>query len=131
MGILDNLRTKRERQPVEALAILKPENPVNYDSVLDYLAGLSEEDYKKITKVTGIYREANRKAATVLDVEDQPTSALVEPKPSEDEIDQALDSMLDEPDLATAFLEDDEQPEPAPKKAQAPSASTKVTVSEE
>lgn len=131
MGFKDKIFGKqREPQAVELPALLKPENPVNYDSVLDYLVGLSKEDYDKITKVTGIYREANRKAATVLNVEDQPTSTLVEEKLSEDELEAGLDSLLiaDQDDLKDALLNNPDEPEN--KKQQAPSKSKKITVNE-
>lgn len=130
MGILDKLRGERKANPVELPALLKPENPVNYDSVLDYLVGLSKEDYDKLIKVTGIYRDANKKAASVLDVEDQPTTTLVDEKQSEEEIDQALDGLLEaNPDDLKAALENEEVDE-KPKKIQAPSNERKITVNE-
>jgi hypothetical protein len=131
VGILDKLGKKRKANPVELPALLaKDANPVNYDSVLDYLVGLSEEDYKKICKVTGIYREANKKAATVLNVEDQPTTSLVEDKLTDEEIDESLDQLLETPadDLKEAIVNQAVADEP--KKVQAPSKETKITVND-
>lgn len=128
---LDKLFSKREKRPVELPKLVTQEqNPVNYDSVLDYLVGLSEEDYKKMCKVTGIYREANKKAATVLNVEDQPTSSLVEDKLTDDEIEDGLDALLiaDTDDLKEAI--ENQPPIEDVKKPQAPSKETKVTVNE-
>lgn len=129
MGILDNFRGKREKQAVELPKLVTHEqNPVNYDTVLEYLVGLSEEDYKKMCKVTGIYREANKKAATVLDVEDQPTSTLVEEKLTDDEIDEGLDALLeaDKDDLKNAIANQPQAEEP--KKTQAPAK--KITIND-
>ena len=105
-------------------------NPVNYDSVLDYLVGLDAKEYDKLLKVAVIYRDANKSAAKVLGVKDQPTTKLKDDTPTDDELDEALDGLLEtHPDdlkvaLATA-------PEPTePKKEQAPSKDKKITVNE-
>lgn len=117
---------KRERKLRELPAIMTADNPVNYDSVLDYLVGLGGREYDKLLKVATIYREANKDAAKVLGVKDQPTTQLKDEKPTEDEIDKGLDDMLNSDDLD--YLEDDVPPAPEPKKEQSPSKETKVTV---
>jgi hypothetical protein len=44
MGIFN----RKQQKLVELPALLtQPEDPVNYNSVLDYLVGLSDTDYKK------------------------------------------------------------------------------------
>lgn len=108
----------REKPEPKLAGVLGKEEPaVNYNSVLDYLTGLSAQDYNKITRVAVIYRNANKEAAKIIGVKDEPTQPLLEPKPTDEEIDQALDDTL-----AGNFLEDD-LPESKPKKEQA--ASTK------
>lgn len=124
------LNKKREKQPVELPAILQPENPVNYDSVLDYLVGLDAKEYDKLLKVAVIYRDANKSAAKVLGVKDQPTTKLKDDKPTDDEMDSALDDLLetDPADLKDALV--NSEPKPDVKKEQSPSKSTKITVNE-
>lgn len=118
---------KRVKEPTELPTVLQPEDPVNYSSVLDYLVGLSKDDYQKMIKVTGVYRDANHKAAGILDVEDQPTSTLKTDEPTDDEVDSVLDGMLeaDPADLQAAILADEP---PKPTKPQAPSKETKIEI---
>ena len=121
MDIFKRNRTKESKVMPEAL---KPVDPVNYNSVLDYLVGLSPDDYKKMTKSADIYRKANKDVANILDVEDKPTTQLIEPKPTDDELDEALDEVLDNP---LAFIEDGpESPKPAKEQA----STKKIDVSE-
>lgn len=110
--------------PIPA-ALVKPDEPVNYSSVLDYLVGLSKDDHAKIIQVTDIYREANEKAAAVLGVEDQPTTMLKQ-EPNGDAIDDALDDALNTDHLD--FIAEDTPAEAEAKKEQAPSASKKIDV---
>lgn len=83
------------------------EPAVNYNTVLDYLVGLSRYDYDKILKVSGIYRTANKEAARVLGVKDEPSTAIKE-QPAPEQVEPS--DMLQDPDdeLAAAFLTDDE-----------------------
>ena len=39
---------------------------IDYNEVLDYLTGLTDEDYEKLIKVANIYRRANRQVLDVL-----------------------------------------------------------------
>lgn len=91
------------------------ESPVNYSSVLDYLIGLSRSDYDKLYKVSTIYRVANKDAAKVLGVKDEPTTALKDeedaPAPQPEAADdsdeeKALDDFLADDDELGEFLED-------------------------
>lgn len=122
---------KREKQQVELpAAIMADDNPVNYDSVLDYLVGLDGKEYDKLLKVAVIYRDANKSAAKVLGVKDQPTTKLKSDTPTDEEMDNALDGLLEThpDDLKDAILNAPEKPEA--KKEQAPSKETKITVNE-
>lgn len=119
MGILDNFKRKSaDRSPVVVPEAMKVQDPVNYNSVLDYLVGLSPEDFKKMTKSAEIYRKANKDVASLIGVEDEPTTSISTEKPeiSDDDFDAMLSADKDE--LATAFLED-EIPTDTKKKPQA------------
>lgn len=111
MGIFDR---KKKSTLTELPAVLtKEDDPVNYNSVLDYLVGLSRAEYDKLQKVSVIYRNANKDAAKILGVKDEATVELQPPKPSDEEIDKALDDSL-----AGDFIDDDPEP-PKPTKSQA------------
>lgn len=128
--MLEGLFGKRKRdanEPVSIPAAMQPEDPVNYNSVLDYVVGLSDKDYKKLTASAEIYRDANKKVAKLLGIKDEPTTTISTERP---EIgDDELDAMLAaEPgDLAAAFI-DDAPVSPKPKKAQ--STERKIEVKE-
>lgn len=113
------LRNKEAKKPVVIPEAMRPEDPVNYNSVLDYLVGLSDKDYKKMTGSVDIYREANKKVAKLIGVKDEPTTSIVTEKPeiTDDELDEML--ATDGKELAAAFIEDDKHPALKPTKAQA------------
>lgn len=118
--MLEGLFGKRKRgatEPVSIPAVLQPEDPVNYNSVLDYVVGLSDKDYKKLTASAEIYRDANKKVAKLLGIKDEPTTTISTEKPeiSDDELDAMLSAQPGE--LTTAFI-DDAPVSPKPKKAQ-------------
>lgn len=76
----------------------------NYESALNYLIGLSDEEYAKVCKVADIHRKAYQESAGVLGAANEPTTFITPPEPPE-----APKSFLDdEPD----FLVDDK---PKPK----------------
>lgn len=127
MGVRDKLFGKRVAMPEPMPAILEPQNPVNYDSVLDWMLGLSDKDYKKMLEVVNIYRTANKDAAKVLKVKDEPTTQLVSNNPTEQEIDDSLDDLLEMDDETLKATITAEEPE-APKKLQSPSNHKKVSV---
>lgn len=79
---------------------IEPET-VNYDSVMEWLVGLSDADYDKIVLTAPVYRNANNDAAKVLGKPNEPTTFIDPP--------QLLD------DDSPAFLED--APKPKGKKA--------------
>jgi len=86
---------KKRKETVELPPVLMDqEDPVNYNTVLDYLVGLSKPDYEKMLKVSGIYRQANKEAARVIGIKDEPTVSLLTEKPSDEEIEDALDTAL-------------------------------------
>jgi len=116
--------SKREPQQVDIPAIMQPEEPVNYNSVLDYLVGLSDKDYRKMTGSAEVYRKANKDVAKIVGIKDEPTHTLLPEKPSEEQIDAELDGLLEtHPDDLRAALENEPTAE-KPHKAQ--SATTKV-----
>lgn len=125
MGLLDKLKGQRRAQPVELPAIVQPEDPVNYNSVLDYLIGLNDKDYKKMTSSVEIYRKANKDVAKIIGIKDEPTHTLLPEQPTDQEIDDGLDDLLaaDGDALKTAFIED--EPTPPAKKPQAPTKKEK------
>jgi len=127
--VLEGLFGKRKRgatEPVSIPAALQPEDPVNYNSVLDYLVGLSGDDFKKMTKSAEIYRKANKEVAELIGVADEPTTSITTERP---EIEDAeLDAMLAAPadELAQAFIDD----EPATKAKKKQSPEKKIEVKE-
>lgn len=77
---------------------------VDYNSALDWLTGLSDEDYKKVCTVAEIYRKAQADAAEALGVENTPTTFITVPV---DETVQTMDGKVYPVDGAT-ILDDDE-----------------------
>lgn len=122
MGLKDKIfGSKRVPQQVEIPAIMQPEDPVNYNTVLDWLLGLSDKDYKTMLDVVNVYREAGKTTAKLLKIKDQPTTALLPTAPSDEQIDSELDGLLEtHPDDLRAALEADGEAEKA-KKKQTPS----------
>lgn len=112
----------RKKKPLTELpsVLTKEDDPVNYNSVLDYLVGLSRAEYDKLNKVSSIYRNANKEAAKILGVKDEATVELQPPKPTDEEIDKALDDSL-----AGDFITD--EPE-APKPVKAQAAEKKIEI---
>lgn len=121
MGLKDTIfGKKREPQKVEIPAIMQPEDPVNYNSVLDWLLGLSDKDYKTMQEVVNVYRDAGKTTAKLLKIKDQPTTALLPTAPSEEQIDSELDGLLEtHPDDLRAAFEAESAEEPAKKKTPA------------
>jgi len=120
-NVLEGLFGKRKRgvtEPVSIPAAMQLEDPVNYNSVLDYVVGLSDKDYKKLTASAEIYRDANKKVAKLLGVKDEPTTTI---KSDKSEISDAeMDDMLNaDPDKLKAAFIDNGPEAPKPKKAQA------------
>ena len=120
MGLREILKGKRTPQAVELPPIMQAQDPVNYDSVLDWLLGLSDKDYKVMLEVVEVYRNANKTSAKLLKFKDQPTTQLIEPKPTDEEVDEQLDTVLNtHPDDLKAAIEA-EKPLKDKKKTQSP-----------
>ena len=101
---------KKDRKVVKVPEVLtQQEDPVNYNSVLDYLVGLSKTEYDKLFKVANVYRNANKDAAKILGVKDEPTTQLKSDQPTEEQIDEGIDTILDA-DMDSDFLFEDEEP---------------------
>lgn len=113
-------KSKDGAKPVSQI-LVQQEDPVNYNSVLDYLVGLSKREYDKIIKVSVIYREANVAAAKVLGVKDEPTTTLKDESPADEAIEEALDEALE----AEGGLIIDEDAPLEPEKPKKPHASDK------
>lgn len=98
---------------------------VNFNSAVDWLVGLSDEDYKKVCEYVTVYREAAAKGAVALGIENEPTTFINPPQPETIESPIASDEpdFLDgDDDIAAAFLADDE----AEQKAEAEKVNVKV-----
>ena len=77
-------------------------NPVDYDSVLEWLCGLSISDYSKVLEVAAIYRKAQQDSADALELINHVRTYIIKPITESDNIldDDDLDSsFLDEPDF--------------------------------
>ena len=89
---------------------------VNHNSVLDYMLTLNDEDYDKLLKVSAVYRQANKKAAEIMGIEQfeqpDPEEELNEATKAQSTT-QEIDSY---DDLMDNFLED-ELPSTTKKKA--------------
>lgn len=60
---------------------------VNFNTVIEYLEGLSKLDYEKTLKVVNIYRNANKDVHNVLGIKEEPRFSIdKESKPDDDEI---------------------------------------------
>lgn len=127
-GLFNKKRKDLETEPPYVLpAALLQEDPVNYNSVLDYLVGLSKTDFARIFKSATIYRDANAKVAKLLGIKDEPTTTIVPDKAEVTDAD--LDKMLaaDKGELIDALVETNSATKPEAKKQQAPSKSKKAT----
>lgn len=81
---------------------------VNFNSVIEYLEGLSKADYEKLLKVVNIYRNANKDVHSVLGLKLEPSTTIA--KESRDEAE------LDEDSDIADLLEDIDPDEPKPAK---------------
>lgn len=87
----------------------------NYNSAIEYLAGLSDSDYEKVKKVADIYRQSNKDVAATLEMELKPTTFIRQPEPESNTelIDKDVNhiapkTILDDDDDLPGFLEEDE-----------------------
>lgn len=69
---------KRESTPLILEDELFP--PVNYDTVVHWLLGLSAKEYSQVLEVANIQRKADQEAAKVLGKPVEPTSFIDDPK---------------------------------------------------
>lgn len=120
MGIFS--RKKDKTEPTALMPELE-EDAVNFNSVVDWLVGLSEKDYKKVCDVAVIYREADKKATEALGKENKPTTFIEPPtetvphdvnhtRSKSGEANPDVEDLLED-ELDQAFLET--EPEPKPK----------------
>lgn len=55
------------------------EQPANYATALDYLIGLSVDEYAKVVRIAEEYRKTNAVAAGILGVKNETTTFIHEP----------------------------------------------------
>lgn len=89
MGLFD--KKKSDLPPLISDAEL-----IDYNSVIDWLVGLSDADYEKVCKVADNYRASEHRACEILEVENKPTTFISPPEPEipEDDIPFLLDDEL-------------------------------------
>lgn len=106
MGIFGN-KSKAD-EPLGSLFADDDFQPVgvDYNSALDWLTGLSDDDYKKVCTVAEIYRKAEKDAAEALGVESVPTTFITPPQPEEIPVTTLLDD--DEDGDIAAILDEAE-----------------------
>lgn len=93
MGLFGN----NKKQPLpDLMTPADYEDVASYTSALNYLIGLSGDDYTKVTQIAAIHRQANYDSAQVLGEELEPTTFINPPEPETEP--------LPEPN----FLDDDE-----------------------
>ncbi len=115
MGLFNN-KPARTNGPLSSTAFesLEPEaEAVDYQSAMEYLEGLSEQDFDKVYQVATIYRKANQEVAVAMGIDDEPTTFITPPENTElapgDVNHLRPKTMLDDDDdLTAAFLDDDE-----------------------
>lgn len=70
--------------------------PADFDSVTEYLVGLSVEDYTKLNKVVEVQRNARRDTAAILGTANEP-STFIDPAADEPEFLDLLSEPEDKP----------------------------------
>jgi len=94
------MRFLNRRKPgARAEAVKWEDDPADFATAMDYITGLSEEEYSKFVEVSVVYRSTYKKAAEILGKENKPTTTI-------DCKRQDYESAIDD-DLAAAFLEDE------------------------
>lgn len=99
MGLFDK---KPKAEPEILLADF--EDVANYESALNFLVGLSDDEYNKVVQVAAIHRKAYQEAAAVLGTANEPSTFIKPPEPA--------DMLAEDDELATAFLDDEPKSEP-------------------
>lgn len=110
MGLLARLLNRNQTRStgIELPAILTPEDPVNFDSVLDWLVGLSDKEYATMLEVVATWRKAYDDTAKTLKTKNVPTTQLKPVQPTDEEIDTSLDGLLEtDPAELRSVLETD------------------------
>lgn len=115
MGIFDRKSKQDALPPLWSAQELQELGQVDYNSVLDYLVGLSDKDYETVLKVSEIYRHANEKANSVLGLPAEPTTFIHPPLPPANAAAEAKGNFLDDEDDIAPFLEDKPKRKPAKK----------------
>lgn len=88
---------------------------LNYDTVLDWLVGLSDEDYQKVCSVAAVHRAASKQEAEILGKDAKPSTFINPPEP--EPMPEPRNFLDDEDDLG--FLEDEPKKVDSVKKPKA------------
>lgn len=94
-------KEKKELPALFSEAELMQPEVANYESALNYLIGLSDEEFDKVIKVAGFHRKAYQESAAVLGTPNEATTFITPPEPA-----AAPTSFLDD-DEPIDFIEDD------------------------
>ena len=89
------------------------EVPATYETTIEYLTGLSDEEYERVQKVASIYRKADKDACEALGKKYEPTTHI---EPSTEEVPRDVnhtrpktaEDLAMENEIEQAFLADDE-----------------------
>lgn len=83
---------------------------VTYESVVEWLVGLSDEDYTKVCEVVKVYRQAEKDVAIALGVTKEPTAFINMPEPE-----TAPEPAVDEPEYMDMLADEDKPKNESPK----------------
>lgn len=100
---MDLFKRMRRQQlpPLFTTGELEFSQAINFDQVLEYLVGLSDQEYAQVCDVAQIYRRADQEASTALGNKSEPTT-FINPPVAPETRDETLDFM--------DFLTDDPKP---------------------
>lgn len=125
MGIFDRKRKVEDLPSLFAPGELMPhESPIEYEQVLEYLVGLSDQDFTTITQVAVVYRTADTECAKIMGKKSVKPTTFINPPDTkfQDELKKqmAADSnhefLDDDDELNIAFLEDEPKTKTPAKK---------------
>lgn len=108
MGLFD--KKTKELPPLMTAADFEPIPAIDYNSALEYLVGLSDEDYKKVIKCAEINRKAYDDQCKVLGKANEPSTFINPPEMQVMEVTEIVPKTIleEDDDISAAFLEDDD-----------------------
>lgn len=78
MGLFGNKKSALDSKP-GSIWSMQPEIISGYDAAMEYLTGLSAEDYTKVMQVSSVYRQSQYEACKILGVEFEPSTFITQP----------------------------------------------------